>query len=142
MITVIPLREDHVSKMGVPEFSNWTPDQFIDTLIRCGIGLAMVEGDKFMGCGGVIQKWPGVGELWLNVTEEMRKRPLILVRIVKDMVARMQMHGHYHRLQMQVAVDDERNIEFAKFLGFELEGIMRRNGPDRKDHALFAKIYD
>ena len=47
----------------------------------------------------------------------------------------------FHRIQSAVLTGNERLERFAKFLGFQREGIMRQYGTDRKDYAIFARIF-
>lgn len=45
------------------------------------------------------------------------------------------------RMQIVVCVDREKAVQWAEFLKFEREGLMRCYGPEGKDYYMYARTY-
>lgn len=136
MLRIVPLTLEHMHRLP--------PEQVVAeadarALLRVGVGYALVrDEDKVLGYGGVIRKWTGVGELWIVTSEELRNRPLLLVRHVKRIINMIKVHGHFHRLEMHVVSCDKTLRRWAESLGFTFEGKMSKYGPDAQDHDLYS----
>lgn len=105
--------------------------------MKVGKTLSMIEDGEVLGCGGVIPRWKGCGEVWIAVTEKLRNRPVLLVRSTKRVIQMLHEAG-FHRLDMHIAKDDAGLCRWAISLGFTFEGIMLMYGLDRKDHNLYS----
>ena len=46
----------------------------------------------------------------------------------------------FYRVQIVVDCNNDSAYQFAKAIGFEVEGIMRKVGPDRANHFLMSRI--
>jgi hypothetical protein len=103
-----------------------------------GAGFAMVDGETVLGCGGVIPRWTGCGEVWISISEELAARPLLLVRHTRKMIKLIRATAHFNRLDMHVPSGNVRLTHWAKSLGFTFEGTMLRYGMNGEDHDLYA----
>jgi RimJ/RimL family protein N-acetyltransferase len=91
-------------------------------------------------CCGVMDLWPGVGQVWALFSSLARRYPHTLQAMKWAIRHLFEKYG-YVRIQTTVAVNDEAAIRFdEKHLGFKREGIMRRYGLHGEDHILFALL--
>lgn len=89
---------------------------------------------------GGIPILPGVMQLWGLVSDSVKKCPITFHKVVKRM-SEEYLKGNYQRLQMTVRSDHPEGSKWARALGFQCEGIMRKYGPDGSDYLMFSKVY-
>ena len=78
-------------------------------------------------------------KLWALISEEATKWPLSLHRFAKILLKYAFKTFHIHRAQMSVRCDFATGWRWAKVLGFECEGIMKRYGQDGSNYWMFAR---
>jgi hypothetical protein len=49
-------------------------------------------------------------------------------------------HAQFIEIQIVVDCNNDSAYQFAKAIGFEVEGIMRKVGPDKANHFLMSRI--
>lgn len=76
-------------------------------------------------------------ELWTLLSAELRETPLATCKVCKNVLRSIPVAT---RIQMTTRADLRCGERWAKFLGFEKEGVMKRYGPDGADHILYARI--
>jgi len=86
----------------------------------------ITDDGRVIGCVGMIMLWQGVGQAWAVFSPLVKEYGIAVSRAVKRMIS----HGFdeycLDRLQIIVQPEEEKNITWAWFLGFEEEGIARR----------------
>jgi RimJ/RimL family protein N-acetyltransferase len=85
--------------------------------------------------------WDGVAEGWVLATSKVWNHPLVIARAIKKNFARLAMEHKIHRVQTAVRAEFGIGIKFAKWLGLENEGLMKRYGFDGADHYRFARLF-
>lgn len=88
---------------------------------------------------GIIEKYPGVGELWLLSTDDMNKNPIWMLKNFRNLISE-HLGKHYHRLEAIVDANQKMLCKFTDKLGLQFEGIMRKHSITKVDHALYSKI--
>lgn len=83
---------------------------------------------------------PGSLMLFACVTDEARKHPVALVRWARACVQEVETTFTPRRIELTVESDNEQLSEWAKSIGFEYEGRMRRYGRSGRDHDRYARI--
>lgn len=143
MIKIVPSTLQHLHEMKKCEglFLHIDLNEIGHALITAGVCFSMVEDNRVIGCGGLIPKWKGVGEVWIAVSSELKDRPLLLVKETLRCLHMFNTRGGYHRIQMHIRSEDTGLHRWAESLGFTFEGKMRQYGPDRLDHDLYARIF-
>lgn len=131
---LVPITYEHLHRLGIP-------DSMAEAMVQVGAGFTLLDGEEIVAAGGVITKWPGMGELWLHVVGELDGKVLPFCRTIRKMIERIRERGHFFRLQMNVETDRADYVKFAEFLKFQREGLMRKYGADKKDHWLYARIF-
>ena len=143
MIKMVPVSMEHLQEMRKMSglFTHVDLDQVGHALIKVGAGFAMIEDGHCIGCGGVIPRWSGVGEVWIAVSENLKRRPLLLVKQTLRCVNMLNERGGFHRIQLHIPSTDTGLKRWAESLGFTFEGRMLQYGPDKRDHDLYARIF-
>mgnify|MGYP003671506105 CR=1 FL=1 len=65
----------------------------------------------------------------------------ILTRAARRLFVKLGPHLNLRRLQIVVDVNREKAVQWADFLGFKREGVMKRYGPEGHDYYMYARIY-
>ena len=94
-----------------------------------------------VGCGGVRQYWPGVGEAWAFFTPLVRCYPREALvfgrRLVEDIAERLQ----YKRIQATARVDFPQAASYLEHIGFEVESVMYSFTHDLQDSYMYARFF-
>lgn len=94
--------------------------------------------DQILAAAGVMTLWPGCGEGWAILTPAATG--LSVVRKFREMFDLILVANNYHRIQAMVRSDFVAGLRFAKWMGFEPEGIMRQFDTDKNDYVRLAKL--
>ena len=82
---------------------------------------------------------PGVAQAWAlynrNLTYGLGKS---LVREVRELVERVMSSNNYR--QIRILASDPQDYRFNRLVGFEMEGIWKRAGPDMSD--IYVMCYE
>ena len=134
-----PFKQEHLDQINLDyELSDETKKTFICNGELSGITL--FDDKTILGFGGVHLLWRGVGESWIMLSTEGRKKPLTVAKYTFNLFDDIMARNSLERIQASVASDDPKAISFAKWLGFEVEGLMRKYGPDGNDYYRLARI--
>ncbi len=98
------------------------------------------EAGVIIGCGGVVEHWKGVGEIWMYPTKAILARKNELVAICKAFLAEIKKEG-YWRGEALVNTKHVEHYRFAKAFLFKVEGKQRKKAPDGSDCYMMARIF-
>jgi RimJ/RimL family protein N-acetyltransferase len=107
---------------------------------QMGVAFTAFRHNRPIAVIGVVNIWPGVGELWSIFDNQARDIPATMLKSAirfSDIAIR---YLQLHRLQITVRTDDNRAFRYAKAIGFETESVMRKYGPDQIDYLLMARF--
>ena len=68
------------------------------------------------------------------------RRPVTLARILYDTFYEWVEHKELWRVQANVRADWPLAIRFARFIGMEREGLMKKFGPEQADYFRYAWV--
>jgi hypothetical protein len=105
-----------------------------------GVAVTIQDGNQVIGCAGIMELWPGVGEAWSMFTDEIRGHPFYLHSRTKKIMADMISSRNYHRVQATVLSTDPVAIKWIERLGFQKECNMKQFGSDKSDHFLYVRM--
>lgn len=108
-------------------------------LDKTSIALTILHGEKVLGVIGVLNMWPGVGEVWVVPSKHIEKHGLMFAKKVKKQLELLEEVHNYHRLQV-IAVQDKLHNRWLSWLGFCPEGIMRRYSAQKEDYGMWARV--
>jgi len=90
---------------------------------------------------GLEYKWATNHEAWLVPGKLAIEHGSLLSRGAKRFFDKIGDKLGLRRMQIVVCVDREKAVQWAKFLRFEREGLMRCYGPEGKDYYMYARTY-
>ncbi len=91
-----------------------------------------------VACGGVIELWPGVGEVWLTINPLIAERTLTLFRQMVRKRRELVEDFGFNRLQAVIRADFMHGRRLALRFGFRCEGYLHAYLPDGSDAMIFA----
>lgn len=100
----------------------------------------VLEEGRIIGAFGLNVAWRGVGEVWLMSTDHLNAYPIWMIKTFRQLTESALDKGGLHRVQMFVDNNDKKLHRWARALGFEFEGVMRKHSADQTDHAVYSKI--
>ena len=85
--------------------------------------------------------WNGVAEGWVLATKETLDHPLLVARAIKKGFAKTAKENNINRVQTAIRADYTIGLKFAKWLGLEEEGLMKKFGFDGSDQYMYARLF-
>lgn len=114
-------------------------NQMIAAQAKHGNAFTAILHGTPVACFGSVRIWNGVEEMWLLMEERGRN---IAVSLTKAAIAYRDFRvisGNLHRLQITVRCEDMRAVRWASFIGFNIDGMMMRYGPDGSNYYLMSR---
>jgi hypothetical protein len=105
-----------------------------------GNAYSIIKDGHLVLSAGVWELWSGVGEAWLLPSAQLLARPRGPVRIVRQYLDDIALKEGFERVQATTHADFKRGHRWLTWLGFELEGVLRKFGPDGSDHNIYSRI--
>jgi RimJ/RimL family protein N-acetyltransferase len=78
--------------------------------------------------------------MWSIISDDARRYPKQLTIVAKSFSDIVAQSLSLHRLQLTVRLDEPRALRWAEYLGFEIEGLMRKYSPDGADTYILARV--
>ena len=103
-------------------------------------GYTLMDGDEIIVCGGVHMMWEGVGEGWLVMSKNAYDKPITVARYTDRLFDTIMDDNAMWRVQASVHTNDAQSVRFAEWLGFEIEGVMKKFGPDGTNYFRMARV--
>lgn len=95
-----------------------------------GPGYTGIYKGEIIGCGGVRIFWEGVGEGWILLPDNIKQiTPNRSHRIVKEYLNKIIDERNLQRVQITPQCEWIPGLTYARWLGFEIEGKMRKYLP-------------
>jgi hypothetical protein len=99
-----------------------------------GMALTALEGDKVLMCGGVIPRFPGVGEVWALLSSDARWHLVALTRATRRFLGTQ----NYRRLEVTAEAGFAPGCRWLEMLGFRPEGPCYNYGPKGEHHLRYS----
>ena len=100
-----------------------------------------IVNNKPIFAAGMKMIWNGVAEGWVLATKEVWDHPLLVARAIKKDFARIAKENNINRVQTAVRANYTTGLKFAKWLGLEEEGLMKKFGFDGSDQYMYARLF-
>lgn len=134
-LVVVPYKQEHFGLMTLRDchkFENVKAPSPDSRALTC------MYGDQPIAIIGGVQFLPGVMVLWSLLTDDISRCPVSFHKACKHLID-FYLNNGYRRLVMTVRRDYEVGFRWAKALGFQCEGIMKKYAPDGMDCFMFAR---
>ena len=128
-----------MSKMARKSFG--MAEDIAHGLVAPGLAFTGLIDGYVIASAGIKPLWPGVGEAWIVASDNMPKKKLSVIKLIRENFDRMIQDNNFVRVQAGVRYDWPEAKRFAEFLGFEHEGIMKKYGPDGQDYYRMARVF-
>jgi RimJ/RimL family protein N-acetyltransferase len=115
-------------------------DTRAETYANSGPALTLFDDDTLLAVGGVIMFWQGVGEVWMMVSPEGRKKGLALFKCMSDFLNTCFNEYGFHRIQTSVLVSFQEAHKCIMRLGFIPEGMMAHYGPNKENYIRYVRL--
>ena len=146
MIKIVPFEFEHAKYIAYNEMNADIVNvkerylKNLEQLVKPKTSWTGIIDDKIIAAGGMVELWDHVYEGWVMATADIQKHPVATARIIKKIFAKVMVEHEVHRLQTTVKSDYEIGHKFAKWLGLEKEGLMRKYLDDN-DYYLYSRIF-
>ena len=135
MMTVIGYMPDHLVKIRVKDIHTGE----VPTIILTD-AMTVMDGEQPVAIFGSFTFVPGVYHLWGLISEDVRQKPVAFHRVSKELLGYYEKRTNARRIQMDVKASYIEGQKWAKALGFEYEGTMKRFGVNGEDFHLYGRI--
>jgi hypothetical protein len=105
-----------------------------------GGAYTLLSPDGVVAISGVFPLWPGVGSAWSLTSDLVKKYPKSYYKATKQFLEAIISDWNLHRVQASTLAENGIACNWLRHLGFEVEGTMKKYGPDRADHIMFARV--
>ena len=107
-----------------------------EALAAVGKAYTATSSGEVMACIGVIPQWPGYSRAWALVSRDAGR---CMVSLTRGIARWLRFHNE-GRVDTAVRCDFDAAIRWAKMLGFQQEGVMRKYDPEGADYYLYAQV--
>ena len=114
-------------------------NQMIAAQAKHGDAFTAILHGTPVACFGSVRIWSGVEEMWLLMEERGREYAKSLTRAAIAYRDFRVISGNLHRLQITVRCEDMRAVRWARAIGFTIDGMMMKYGPDGSDYYLMSR---
>jgi hypothetical protein len=111
-------------------------DGYARMLIDNGPAFAVLRDGAPVAAGGVMDDGRGKATAWSLLTPEAGPIMRTITRLVRGFF----MAGQWRRAEIMVRADHIEGWRWARLLGFEFEGTLRKWGADGADYHVFSII--
>ena len=112
-----------------------------NNLVQDNLAFTGLVDGKPIFAAGMKLIWNGVAEGWVLATKEVWDHPLLVARAIKKDFARIAKENNINRVQTAVRANYTTGLKFAKWLGLQEEGLMRKFGFDGTDQYMYARVF-
>lgn len=100
----------------------------------------MDKRDNVLAIGGVLQFWQGVGEAWMMVAPEGRKKKVALFKVMSNFFHDCFSNKLFHRIQASIITTHPEGHRVIMRLGFIPECMMIGYGPKQEDYVRYVRF--
>ena len=142
-ISLVPFRTEHASLIKAKDPSAsalpMSTEDILHVQAMSGNAITALLHGKPAACFGSVPIWDGLEEMWCLMEDRARNYALSLTKIAIAYSDFRVIAGNLHRLQITVRSNDLRAVRWGKAIGFEIEGRMKKYGPDGSDFFLMSR---
>lgn len=134
-MTVIEYRPEHLQNIRAKKVHEGEVPETVLTQ-----AVTVMHGEKPVAIFGAFLFVPGVLHLWGLISDDVKEKPLAFHGLVRDLLHYYEKKNGARRLQMDVKADFIEGQKWARALGFQYEGTMKRYGANGEDFHLYARV--
>lgn len=148
---VVPFREVHADvireknmKLGIVPLDDSTHWRKCTRIWRRNPSYTLIMNGKIIGCAGVVMTGKASGEAWALLSNDFYRAVKTSYRAIRDGLDSIIRNKKLVRVQSIVLCGNAQEVcgRFLEHLGFSMEGLLRKFGPNGEDVILYAKIME
>lgn len=142
---IVPFQRSHMYQIELKGFEREYLNAFPDYIDHIANGAdpdhswTGIVFNKIVCIFGISMLWPGVGEMWMIPSVHISDSPIAVVRASKKIISETITELDLWRLQVTVNVNNLQAFRFAKALGFNVECVMTKYGPEGHDYYMMFR---
>lgn len=141
-LKIIPFKAAHFMNISLgPEATRAREGQQVGIWAKAheigAVAYTLVADGNIIGCAGIHTLWPGTGEGWAVVSPLAKNYIRAAIMARKGLIEAFKEHG-YNRIHAAIDPEWDTAVQFAEWLGFKSEGLMKKYGPNGRDKVLCA----
>lgn len=105
-----------------------------------GLHLTARQDGKILACGGLLQAWDGVADVWVYFPPAPARERCRVYRVIRRELPHLMRLLGLWRAECVVRTDWPEAMRLVGHLGFAYEGTKTRYGPDGKDYHTYALL--
>lgn len=143
---LVPFKSFHVEYMELREYDKIVffslPNNYRELLAyeRSGYSWTGVVDGQIIGSGGVCKLWEGTACCWLITTPLVEQYKKFLHRTVINVLRNAIKTLDLHRIETTILTGHIVSQRWARRLGFEEEGLMRKLDSKKNDYFRYAWV--
>ena len=144
---VINYRQEHLADLMDGDLSNGTQNHvfvktYAESLELPGWSFTVIDTGHLVCCVGITEMWKGVGEAWFVGSARLHDKSRAFIRLTRSGIFEDTIKKHkLWRVQAACRADWPAALRFAKFMGFEEEGLMKKYGHNGEDFIRVARFH-
>ncbi|MEK9918071.1 MAG: GNAT family N-acetyltransferase [Pelagibacteraceae bacterium] len=139
MLNIVEYKKEHIEQIETAfDFCAVARGKFSNG--QDVVGYTLVDDDRIIATAGVHIMWDGVAEGWLVMSKYSPEYGRTVARYAYRGFDSIMRDNGLHRVQASISSLDPEAIRFARWMGFENEGIMEKFGPDGSDYYRMARV--
>lgn len=124
---IVRFEAEHLQRLALQKEQQWMRDlldrpEYGPALALSGPAFSAFEGDTLLGCGGVVEFGKHRAEVWALLSDAIGPRMKAVTRAVRGWLAVCP----YQRVEANVATHFDAGRRWITLLGFEQEGVEKR----------------
>lgn len=131
MIKIVPARQHHLDAIRPRE------PKPMDLSMEA---ITFLHNDEPIAIVGWYLISPGVLQVWSLISDGVSQCPIAFHKSVRLLIEHGFERFELRRMQMSVRLGFGPGWKWAKALGFNCEGVMKKYGTDGSDYWLFARV--
>ena len=143
---IVALKYEHLTRIqhneDTKEYIKNIPnyiDYIWDNAVSGSSWTAICRG-RVIAVFGIRYIWNGLAEMWMIPSKDIHKNAMSLVRGARALTDTAIRDYEIKRLQICVKVENDVALRFAKSLGFSVESVMTKFGPEGADYYMMVRF--
>lgn len=138
---LIPYRHYHISSVELQsaqlDMTEIITPEYGRALEQAGPAYTIIDGKDILLCAGLAELWATRAQAWSLISRHATGRKFYFIHRAVEKFLNEQ---PYLRVEMTVDSDFVNGHRWARLLGFEFEGHMKKYTPNGKDCDLYARV--
>ena len=115
-----------------------TPRELIASRFSVSLGYTLFTDDQeVVMIAGVTKMWEGFYETWILITPLFKCYSKSSIKLIRQLLKQLAIIG-FNRIQADIDINMQKNIDFIEHFGFKSEGKMHYFGLNKETYVRYA----